>query len=225
MHLNMRLKAVLFDLDGTLLDTAPDFINSLNLLLQEQQRDPLPREMIRKTVSNGATALVQLAFPDIRSDSATFDTMRQRLLAIYSQHLADHSQPFPGINELLRFCQQHQLQWGIVTNKPWVYTEPLIRQMTFPCPPASIVCPDHVKNRKPDPEPLLLACQQLNCRVTEAIYLGDHRRDIESAHNAQMATIACAYGYIEDGDDIHQWRADHVIEHAQDAIPLLQQKL
>jgi len=217
----MTLKAVLFDLDGTLLDTAPDFITSLNLLLAEEARPGLSHSVIRNTVSNGASALVQLGFPDVNTTDKVFDQLRERLLAIYSQHLADASSPFDGITELLEFAVRHGLYWGIVTNKPFIYTEPLLRQMKFPFPPASVVCPDHVTHRKPHPEPMFLACQQIGCAVSEAIYLGDHRRDIEAAHNAKMLTIACAYGYIEEGEDIHHWQANHIINHPREGIEIL----
>lgn len=221
----MSLKAVLFDLDGTLLDTAPDFMTSLNLLLAETGKPALPAVVIRNTVSNGASALVQLGFPEVSVTDPFFERLRERLLALYSQHLAEQSQPFDGISELLEFSAHHGLAWGIVTNKPYVYTKPLLQQMKFPFPPASVVCPDHVTRRKPDPEPMLLACQQVGCSASEAIYLGDHRRDIEAAHNAKMLTIACAYGYIEPGEDIHHWQAHHVIEHPREGIDILKHYL
>jgi 2-phosphoglycolate phosphatase len=221
----MTLKAVLFDLDGTLLDTAPDFVTSLNLLLLEEGRSTLPYSLIRSTVSNGATALVQLGFPEVNVTDQAFEQLRNRLLAIYSEHLADASAPFEGITELLQFAVRHDLHWGIVTNKPFVYTEPLLKQIKFPFPPASVVCPDHVTHRKPHPEPLQLACKQIGCLVSEAIYLGDHRRDIESAHHANMLTVACAYGYIEEGEDINHWQANHVIKNPREGIDILRKYL
>lgn len=221
----MTLKAVLFDLDGTLLDTAPDFITSLNLLLTDENKPALPHMLIRNTVSNGASALVELGFPEISPTDKAFEHLRQKLLAIYSKHVADVSSPFEGITELLEFAGRHDLQWGIVTNKPFIYTGPLLAQMKFPFSPACVVCPDHVTHRKPHPEPLYLACKQIDCNVSEAIYLGDHRRDIESAHNANMLTIACAYGYIESNENIHDWQADHIIEHPRDGIDILRRYL
>jgi len=221
----MSLKAVLFDLDGTLLDTAPDFITSLNLLLAEEGKTSLPHSLIRNAVSNGASALVQLGFPDISPTDKLFEHLRERLLSIYSQHLADASAPFEGIAELLEYAAHHGLHWGIVTNKPFIYTAPLLEQMKFLIPPASVVCPDHVTHRKPHPEPMFLACKQIGCTVSEAIYLGDHRRDIESAHNANMLTIACAYGYIEPNEDIYHWQANHVIDKPQQAIDILRSYL
>lgn len=217
----MTIRAVLFDLDGTLLDTAPDFITALNLLLQQEHKKPLPGELIRQTVSNGASALVQLGF-DITPEHTDFERLRQDLLKYYSKHLADQTKPFEGINDLLAYIHQSGMAWGIVTNKPELYTTPLLKQMQFACAPLSVVCPDHVTHRKPHPEPLLLACKQIGCAPAEAIYLGDHRRDIESAHHAGMPTIACAYGYIENDDAVDSWGANHVIHHPRETIAIVE---
>lgn len=216
----MRLKAVLFDLDGTLLDTAPDFVTVLNLLLTEENRRPLDYQIIRNTVSNGAKALVQLGF-QLEETDPEFERLRQRLLTLYSQHLTDQTLPFAGINDVLAFLKEQNMSWGVVTNKPFVYTEPLLDKMPFPLKPQTVICPDHVTHRKPHPEPMLLACKQLGCTPAEAIYLGDHRRDIESAQNANMLTIACAYGYIDRSDNIMTWNADHTVQHASEIVPLL----
>jgi len=220
----MTLKAVLFDLDGTLLDTAPDFVTSLNLLLAEEKQPPLDYQLIRNTVSNGAKALIELAFHLEETDS-DFERLRQRLLALYTQHLADKTLPFDGINDVLAFVAAHKIAWGVVTNKPFVYTEPLLKQMPFVVAPKTVICPDHVTHRKPHPEPMLLACKQVGCKPYEAIYLGDHRRDIEAAQNASMQTIACAYGYIEQRDHVLDWHADYTVQHASDIIPILKQML
>ncbi len=221
----MTLKAVLFDLDGTLLDTAPDFVTVLNTLLIEEGRDTLADDIIRATVSSGARALVQLGF-NLNEGETEFERLRLRLLELYSAHLADATGPFAGIEDTLHFLREQSIAWGIVTNKPQAYTEPLMQQITLPgTPPATVICPDHVTHRKPHPEPLLLACKHLTCTPAEAIYLGDHRRDIESGRNAGMPTIACGYGYIEQGDSIHDWQASHIIEHASEIPAVLQHYL
>jgi phosphoglycolate phosphatase len=217
----MALKAVLFDLDGTLLDTAPDFATVLNQLRAEENQPVLDYQSIRDTVSNGASALVRLGFA-IDDTHPDFSRLRERLLQLYSEHLADETQPFDGIDDLLQYVKQQKLCWGVVTNKPLIYTEPLLKKMPFPLAPATVVCPDHVAHKKPHPEPMLLACKQAHCKPFEAIYLGDHRRDVEAAHNAGMQTIACAYGYIEQGDNINTWQADHIIQQPREAIAILQ---
>ena len=192
----MKIKSVLFDLDGTLLDTAPDFLKVLNTILTEESRPPVSEQQVRATVSSGASALVQLGFA-IDEQHKDFERLRQRLLELYSLHLADETQPYKGINETLEWLQQENMQWGIVTNKPAAYTEPLLRQIPLATSPDIVICPDHVSHRKPHPEPLLLAFKKLQCTPPQSVYLGDHRRDIDAGRNAGMDTIACAYGYIE----------------------------
>ncbi|WP_346836746.1 HAD-IA family hydrolase [Microbulbifer sp. SAOS-129_SWC] len=214
------MKAVLFDLDGTLFDTAPDFIVVLNRLREQEQLPPLADEAVRAVVSNGARAMVALGFGTDEGHPA-FEGLRQRFLDLYLAHLADKTVLFPGIRTLLDELAARNIAWGIVTNKPSTYTEPLMRAFDHLPAPGAVVCPDHVTNRKPDPEPVLLACQQIGCRPEEAIYVGDHERDIRAGRNAGMPTVACRYGYIDQGDDPANWGADHLVESAEDIWPLL----
>ncbi|TQV84202.1 HAD-IA family hydrolase [Exilibacterium tricleocarpae] len=215
----MTLKAVLFDLDGTLLDTAPDFVVTLNQLLAQEGRAPLPAERIRATVSEGARALVTLGFELTETDS-DFEPLRQRLLAIYRDNLAVHTRLFDGIAPLLQQCTARDLAWGIVTNKPDAYTQPLLQALALA--PGVTVCPDHVSQTKPDPEPLLLACTRLNCDTGDAIYIGDHVRDIECGRRAGMPTIAAAYGYLADTGAASQWDADHIAHSATELWPIIE---
>lgn len=215
------LQAVLFDLDGTLLDTAPDFIVVVNTLRQRHGKPPLDHQTIRDTVSNGARALVTLAF-QLREGDEQFDTIRQQLLDLYEGHLAVHTRLFPGLDKLLDWLDQQQLPWGVVTNKPRRYAEPILQQLALAERCSVLVCPDDVRRTKPDPEPLLLACKKLRCFAENAIYLGDHRRDIEAGINAGMKTLAARYGYIDAGDAVEQWRADYIVDNAVDIQPLLQ---
>ncbi|SDZ86486.1 HAD family hydrolase [Microbulbifer marinus] len=216
------MKAVLFDLDGTLFDTAPDFIVVLNQLRHQEQLPPLSDDTIRSVVSNGARALVTLGFGKDEGDPA-FDGLRQRLLDLYLAHLAEKTVPFPGIEKLLDNLAAHNIAWGIVTNKPEAYTVPLMQAFKHLPTPAAVICPDHVTNRKPDPEPVLLACSQIGCGPDEAVYVGDHERDIRAGRAAGMPTIACRYGYIDNGDDPGNWGADHLVDSAEEIWPLLQQ--
>ncbi|WP_111640563.1 HAD family hydrolase [Marinimicrobium alkaliphilum] len=215
-----RIRAVMFDLDGTLLDTAPDFVAVLNRLLDEEGRPAPPPERIRRSVSNGARALVQLGFGVAEAD-ADYERLRARLLAIYADHIAVHTRPFPGIQALLEQLQAAGIPWGIATNKPALYTGLLLDALQLDPAPASVICPDHVKARKPDPESLYLAAQQLGCEPGEIAYVGDHERDIACGRRAGALTIAVGYGYIEDDDDINRWQADHQVEHAEQIWPLL----
>ncbi|MCA0900754.1 HAD family hydrolase [Microbulbifer agarilyticus] len=216
------MKAVLFDLDGTLFDTAPDFVVVLNQLREQEQLPPLADATIREVVSNGARAMVHLGF-GVDEGEHGFDDLRQRLLDLYLMHLARHTVPFPGIVRLLNELAENDIAWGVVTNKPSAYTIPLMRAFAHLPTPGAIICPDDVTHRKPDPEPILLACSRIGCLPAESVYVGDHERDIMAGRAAGMPTIACSYGYIDSGDDPENWQADHVIHHADEIWPLLQQ--
>lgn len=216
------MKAVLFDLDGTLFDTAPDFVVVLNQLREQEQLPPLADSTIREVVSNGARAMVRLGFGVDEGESG-FDNLRQRLLDLYLAHLAHHTVPFPGIELLLNQLADIGVAWGVVTNKPSAYTIPLMRSFAHLPTPGAIICPDDVTNRKPDPEPILLACNRIGCQPGEAIYVGDHERDIMAGRAAGMPTIACSYGYIDSDDDPASWNADHLVHNAGEIWPLLQQ--
>jgi N-acetyl-D-muramate 6-phosphate phosphatase len=218
------IKAVLFDLDGTLLDTAPDFEIVLNRLREEEGQPALSADDIRATVSNGAGALVTLGF-GIDPQHQRFEPLRQRLLNHYSQHLSVKTKPFPGIEELLHQLHNRQLSWGVVTNKPDIYTQPLLRAQNLQPAPEAIICPDHVQQKKPAPEALHLACNHIGCQPHEAIYVGDHRRDIECGKNAGMTTIAAAYGYIHNRAEAESWQADHLVDNAEQIWPIIQRYL
>lgn len=216
-----RLKAVLFDLDGTLLDTAPDFAVVVNQLRQNHGKPALDYNSIRASVSHGARALVTLAF-QLQEEDQGFEDLRQELLQLYSNHLAVETTLFPGMNELLDWLEQEKLPWGIVTNKPRVYASPILQQLDLSERCRTLICPDDVRFSKPDPESLLLACDRIQCSASDTIYLGDHRRDIEAGQNAGMKTIAANYGYIDHEDPAESWNADFYIDQASDIVPLLQ---
>ncbi|WP_426416591.1 HAD family hydrolase [Aestuariirhabdus sp. LZHN29] len=216
------LGCVLFDLDGTLLDTAPDFVLVLNQLLEEQQRPALAEPLIRATVSNGARALVTLGF-DLTADEAGFEPLRERLLELYEARLGEQTLPFDGIDRLLESLEQRNIPWGVVTNKPSRYTLPLLEKLGYLSRCATVVCPDQVRHSKPHPEPMLLACQQAASTPATTIYVGDHERDIQAGHNAGMATIAALYGYLEADLDWRQWNATHQVFHAAEILDWFEQ--
>ncbi|MGQ9425929.1 HAD family hydrolase [Gilvimarinus sp. F26214L] len=216
----MTLKAVIFDLDGTLLDTAPDFFTTVNQLRQEEGLPPLPNDIIRRTVSNGARALVNMAF-ELEFTAPGFDRLHQRLLQIYAEQLAASTQPFPGIPETLALLQSHSIPWGIVTNKSHTYTRPILDALDLHPDPATVICPEDVENTKPHPESLLLACDQLSCQAREVIYVGDHQRDIDCGKAAGSYTVAAAYGYVADGIDPTHWQADHLIHSAYELLDII----
>jgi N-acetyl-D-muramate 6-phosphate phosphatase len=218
------IRAVMFDLDGTLLDTAPDFIVVVNQLLAEQQRPALAAETIRAGVSNGSKALIKLAFA-IDESNEQFEVLRHRLLELYLAHIAVYTIPFPGINELLDKLADNNIAWGIATNKPATYTLPLMAALDIHPAPLSVICPDHVARSKPDPESLFLASKQLGCAPDEIIYIGDHKRDIDCGKGAGSITIAAAYGYVDEGDDPINWNADYCVNHANEIWPIIEKYL
>jgi 2-phosphoglycolate phosphatase len=220
----MGLKAVLFDLDGTLLDTAPDFIVCVNRLRLDHGNPPLPDESIRSNVSNGARALTRLA-SGLDEGNPALEPLLCELLAHYREILGNHSTLFPGMADSLRWIEAQGLSWGIVTNKPSGFTYPLLANLALPFTPATVVCPDHVSRSKPDPEPMLLACRQCGCEPAEAIYLGDHVRDIEAGRAAGMLTASCEWGYISPEEDIASWRADYRLTTADGIIELVKKIL
>ena len=202
-----NLKAVIFDLDGTLVDTADEFVPVVQALRAEHGHGEMDPQRIRASVSNGARALVSLGL-GMSEDAPEFESKRLRLLELYSAVLGSLAKPYPGIESLLGELHKRGISWGISTNKPRVYTEPLLQRLNIQPQAGSVVCPDDVTERKPHPESLYLNCAQLNCSSREAIYVGDHLRDIEAGRSAGMYTIAATYGYIEPDDDPYNWGAD-----------------
>ena len=215
-----RLRAVIFDLDGTLVDTADEFVPVVQSLRAENGRDPMDPRRIRASVSNGARALVSLGL-DLSEDAPEFETRRLRLLELYSEVLGTLAQPYPGIESLLSQLLERGISWGISTNKPRAYTEPLLARLNIQPPPGSVVCPDDIIHRKPHPETLYRNCRELKCAPHEAIYIGDHRRDIEAGKRAGMYTIAAAYGYIEPDDDAVHWGAHAQAHNSEDLARLI----
>ena len=216
------LAAVLFDLDGTLIDTAPDFAVVVNQLRKRHNHPPLSYAEVRATVSNGARALVTLALK-LKEGDAGFDESRQELLQLYEQNLAVETCLFPGMSNVLEHLEQCQIPWGIVTNKPRKYAEPILAALQLHERCATLVCPDDVAKTKPDPEPMYLACKHIQCSPEHTLYLGDHRRDIDAGKNAAMKTLAVNYGYIGEDDPSTEWLADFYVDHADEIIPLLKQ--
>jgi len=215
-----KLRAVIFDLDGTLVDTADEFVPVVQSLRAEHGLGPMDPQRIRASVSNGASALVSLGL-DLSEDAPEFETRRLRLLELYSEVLGTVALPYPGIESLLGQLLERGIRWAISTNKPRAYTEPLLARLNIQPPPGSVVCPDDITHRKPHPETLYRNCRELECAPHEAIYIGDHKRDIEAGKRAGMYTIAAAYGYIEPGDDAARWGAHARADHSEDLPRLI----
>lgn len=215
-----KINTVLFDLDGTLIDTAPDMANALNILLEEEGYDVLSFAHIRPIVSNGSAALVQLGFPEL-IDQSTIERLKKRYLAIYQDKLCIYSTLFPGISELIDYIEKKQMRWGVVTNKPGWLTDPLMQQIGLAKRAACIISGDTTKNRKPHPEPMYLACKQINSLPENCIYIGDARRDIQAGSNAGMQTVIANYGYIGHWENINDWGANFTINKPAEIIDLL----
>lgn len=212
MTINNQLftKAVLFDLDGTFADTAPDLAAALNQVMEEEGHTPLPFEKIRPVVSHGGIALIKLGF-NFNEQHVDFERLKERFLAIYKANISVLTRVFEGIDEVLDVLEKNHIAWGIVTNKPAWLTDPLMLQMGYSQRAASIVSGDTTRERKPHPEPLFYACREINCLPSECIYIGDAQRDIEAGNAAGMTTLTALFGYIEDGDTPENWGADAMI--------------
>ncbi|HEY9053049.1 MAG TPA: HAD-IA family hydrolase [Gammaproteobacteria bacterium] len=197
------IQTILFDLDGTLIDTAPDMARSLNILLEEEGKQALPYDNIRPVVSNGSVALVNLGFGDI--DGENLERLKKRYLEIYQQRLCIDSKLFDGMDELLMHIESQGKNWGVVTNKPGWLTMPLMEQIGLLDRAACVVSGDTTPNRKPHPEPMFHACLAAGSEPHQCLYIGDARRDIEAGNNAGMKTIIAMYGYIGDWENTDDW--------------------
>ena len=214
------IRAVLFDLDGTLVDTAPDLGYALNLQRTRHGLAPLPDELIRPQASHGARGLLGLGF-GLHPDDAKFAAMREEFLELYAANICRHSQPFPGILDLLNAIEARGLKWGVVTNKPARFTEPLMSILDLAERAACIVSGDTCPHPKPHPAPMLAAAELCAAAPTACLYLGDAERDIAAARAAGMPALVAAWGYIDATDTPHSWGAHAEIRHPIDTLGYL----
>ena len=216
----LNFDALLFDLDGTLLDTAPDFITALKTQLRLHGREPMDDHIIRSCVTNGSVGIIEMGF-GMDQDHPEFEPLREEFLALYFANLADKTALFSGLQQVLDECAELDIPWGIVTNKPWKSTEPALTQLGLMADAATVICPDHVAEPKPHPEPMHLACSQIDIAPANCLYVGDHVRDIDAGRAAGMRTIAAGWGYIEAGEDISSWNADWIVQQSRNLYSLL----
>lgn len=216
----LPFKALLFDLDGTLLDTAPDFISAIQQMLLSRGWPPITDNELRNTVTNGSAGIIEKAFRIDQGDPQ-FKSLQDEFLALYFDNIADKTALFSGLQEVLDNCKIHNIAWGIVTNKPWKYTQAVLDELNLSTQSATTICPDHVARPKPDPEGLLLACSELSLSPSDCVYIGDHIRDIQAGRSAGMQTIAAGWGYIDQSENIADWQADWTIEQSQHLNRLL----
>lgn len=214
------IRTVLFDLDGTLADTAPDLAHALNALLREEGRQALPYDQIRVEVSHGSFALINLAF-GLSPEDDGFANLRQRLLDLYAADLCRETRVFPGTAELLRTLQKQDINWGVVTNKPAFLTNPLVKQLALEPPPVCVVSGDSTTNRKPHPEPMLHACALTGNRPDQCLYVGDAERDVRAGEDAGMKTLVALYGYIGENETPENWGADGLVRSPMEILDWL----
>ena len=218
--MKQAVKALLFDLDGTLIDTAPDMVAALNRQLQTHRRELVAYETARDYVSHGAAALIKLGF-GISMEDDSYQDLREEYLAEYAKNIADQSQLFDGMQEILDHCEQNNLFWGIVTNKPKGLTDALLKGLNLDQRSAVTIGGDSLPQSKPHPMPLLHACMLLKIAPSECLYVGDAARDIESGKRAGTRTATAEWGYIAPGDDPSQWGATYRIDSPNGILGLI----
>ena len=201
----MPVRGVLFDLDGTLLDTAPDLCGALNELRVEHGLDPLPFEILRPLTSKGARGLVGIGFAGAPEAERVERT--KRFLALYRNRLTSETRPFDEVLPLLAALESDGILWGIVTNKPTWLTEPLLEELGFAARARIVVCGDTLSERKPSPAPLLHAAEQMGVLPSECLFVGDAECDMQAAQAAGMLPLGVRFGYIVEEDKAHKWPA------------------
>lgn len=204
------LACVLFDLDGTLVDTAPDLIAALNRALLAEGFMPVAPDAVRAYISHGAEAMVRGGLGEGR-DAALLRRLHERMLDEYGRHIADETSLYLGMSEVLDELEKRGIKWGVVTNKQARFTEPLLRALNLRDRSVCVISGDTTANSKPHPEPMLAACAQAGSRPEECIYIGDSARDIDAGKAAGMQTLAAAYGYLPEGENPETWGADALL--------------
>jgi len=213
------VRAVLFDLDGTLADTAPDLGAALNRVRERRGLAPLPLRALRPVASAGARGMLAAGLGKT-PDDADYAALREEFLAEYAAALDVQTRLFDGVPELLAGLQDQGLGWGIVTNKVMRFTAPVVAALGL-THAGVIVAGDTTPHPKPHPAPLLAACERLAIDPSGCVYVGDDLRDIQAARAAGMASVAAAWGYLGETGDVGQWGADAVVERPDGVLEVL----
>mgnify|MGYP003575111469 CR=1 FL=1 len=214
------MQAVLFDLDGTLVDTAPDLGYALNLQRARHGLPFLDDEIIRPYASHGSRGLLAIGF-GLQPADADFDAMREEYLALYTEVMTRQPVLFEGMSETLEAIEQRGLRWGIVTNKPRRFTLPIVEVLGLSGRAVAVVSGDDAPQPKPSPQTLFLACERMQLEPQQAIYLGDAERDVQAGQAAGMTTLVALFGYLSDEDQPLQWGANACIAHPQELLHYL----
>ena len=216
----VAVRAVLFDLDGTLADTAPDLGHVLNMQRKSRGLETLPLETLRPVVSQGARGLLRLGF-GLAPGNEAYEAMREEFLALYARDLCVHSRLFEGIPALLDALEARGIAWGIVTNKLDRYTRPLVEALGVLQRAACVISGDTCAHAKPHPDPLLEAARQLDLAPSLCLYVGDDERDVLAGLAAGMTPVVALDGYLGDGNHPRDWGARHMIDHPAQVLHLL----
>ena len=211
--------AVLFDLDGTLIDSAPDLAGAGNELRVARGLSPLPYEAFRPMVGSGARGMVGIALQLGPADS-DFPAARDEFLRRYEARMTRETRVFGEVPSLLKHLERRGIPWGIVTNKAARFAEPVVRTLGLDRSAAALVCGDTTPHAKPHPAPLLEAARRVGVDPSDCIYVGDDRRDVQAGRAAAMGTVVAAWGYLGLGDAIEAWGADHIIQSPSDLLNL-----
>ncbi|MDR3385839.1 MAG: HAD-IA family hydrolase [Rudaea sp.] len=207
------IRAVLFDLDGTLVDSAPDLIVAMQRLRTEEGESPADAAGVGAIVSKGGRAMLRRGFPG--ADEARIESFLPRFLDLYFEAIAVHTRTYPGIDAALAALDNCRVPWGIVTNKPGWLARALLAELKLDARCAALVCGDCLATRKPDPEPILRACTLAGVDAAHSVYVGDDVRDIEAGRRAGTMTVAAGWGYLA-GEDPRGWQADIVVAMPHD---------
>ncbi len=213
------MEAIFFDLDGTLVDTAPDMVGALQDLQRAHGRAPIAYDIGRANVSNGAMGLLRIGFPDL--DDAARSRLIDDYIERYAPRVSMQTIVFPGLELLLERLDTAGCPWGVVTNKPEHLTTPLMAALGLDTRSVATVSGDTLTERKPAPEPLWHACEIAGVEAARSVYIGDALRDIEAGRAAGMTTVAAIYGYITDDDDPLSWGADQVAANTTDLTQIV----
>jgi phosphoglycolate phosphatase len=220
---SQHLASVLFDLDGTLLDTADDLGAALNHVLGHYGHPTVSAQAYRPVASDGALGLLNLGF-GVAIKNYDYEVLRQQFLHYYQENIAVHTRLYPGVEHLLQHLEAKNIPWGIITNKPEGLTKLLLPHYAEFANCAVMVGGDTLVKRKPDPEPLLHACEQISVAPKHCFYVGDALRDIQAGNSAQMTTFAAKWGYIPSSEDCQRWQADQIIASPTDLLAFIDQK-
>ena len=214
------IKAILFDLDGTFADTAPDLAAALNHTRATRNLPPLPLEVLRPQASHGSRGLLKVGF-DIEPEATDFNVLRDIFLDYYARNICIHTKLFAGTADLIDALEQRNIKWGIVTNKPHRFTLPLMQALGYADRAACLISGDTCTQAKPHPEPLLKACQIIGINPAQCLYLGDDLRDMQAANAAGMRGIIANYGYVSDDASVENWRAQGSVNQPMELLDLI----